>query len=174
MTAQPKPVKVHEVGSGKRLRDQLKLKPVALRAEETTGSRAPKTVPVAENMSLSLCFPQASRRTRTSYAKGLREVLAELSRVLGLERGVGAGGVDSTHADKGISVGLAVEGVGETATKKEEKAASPSAAGAGDTAAAADEMVADDTTAAAEATVAATVAAAVAADFWFLQDEPHR
>lgn len=117
---------------------------------------------------------KASRRTRTSYAKGLREVLAELSRALGLERGVGAGGVDSTHADKGISVGLAVEGVGETATKKEEKAASPSAAGAGDTAAAADEMVADDTTAAAEATVAATVAAAVAADFCFLQDEPHR
>ena len=38
MTAQPKPVKVHEVGSGKRLRYQLKLKPVALRAEEPAGT----------------------------------------------------------------------------------------------------------------------------------------
>eukprot|EP00904_Undaria_pinnatifida_P009064 jgi/Undpi1/5288/HiC_scaffold_2.g00569.m1 len=57
---------------------------------------------------------------------------------LGVEGGVGAGGVAATHPDKKLSIGLGEDGVGKTATKEESEAASPSAAGAGDTTAAAD------------------------------------
>ena len=110
-----------------------------------------------------LVASKTSRNTRTSYASGLRNAGGAESCALGVEGGVGAGGVVATFADKVISVSLGEDGVGKTATKKEGKAVSPSAAGAGDTTAAADEVVADDTTAASDATVASTVAAAVAA-----------
>ena len=106
---------------------------------------------------------KTSKSTRTSYASGLRNAGGAESCALGVEGGVGAGGVVATHADKGISVGPGEDGVGKTATKKEGKAVSPSAAGSGDTTAAADETVVDGTTAAADATVASTEAAAVAA-----------
>ena len=93
---------------------------------------------------------------------------------LGVEGGVGAGGVAATHPDKETSVGLGEDGLGESATKESE-AASPSAAGGGDTTAAADEMVADDTTTAADATVASTVAATLAVvSSFFAGRTPHR
>ena len=56
MPTQHNPVEVLEVGSGKRQRDELKWKPVTVSAVETAGSRAPKAVPVAKNMSSALCY----------------------------------------------------------------------------------------------------------------------
>lgn len=53
MPAQHKSVEVREVCSGERQLDELQLKPAAVSAEETAGSRAPK--------SLALYFPQLLR-----------------------------------------------------------------------------------------------------------------